>query len=188
MSEIRQGISCELWLKKVGWDSSVGGTLTFEVSDEVIEVFKGLRTREGKKLTGQRFAAAMVLIGDDEKVEAVKESPALKESHDKAALGNILVTKPDNAQNNSQPKAKRHFPDGLCGLAIRWCDDPHFAKWVNAQAGETADPKAYILAICGIGSRKELNKPGFGADAFREEIMNPYMAQRKADGIDEGNF
>jgi hypothetical protein len=88
------------------------------------------------------------------------------------------------------------FPSGLCGLAVKWCQDPHFHQWLKRDrpvewddARDESDidestAKNFICGCCGIESRKELDTNDAAAATFRTDFMGPYAAQRLKDGID----
>ena len=96
-------------------------------------------------------------------------------------------------QDAPEPKRGRHgkFPDGLCGLAVRWCEDPDFFRWLRAEfpniAKNTLPPSAAVLlkSVCGISSRKELDADTPGRATFIKYIKEPYAASRKGRGLDE---
>lgn len=96
-------------------------------------------------------------------------------------------------QDAPEPKRGRHgkFPDGLCGLAVRWCEDPDFFRWLRAEfpniAKNTLPPNAAVLlkSVCGISSRKELDADTPGRATFIKYIKEPYAASRKGRGLDE---
>lgn len=66
----------------------------------------------------------------------------------------------------------------LCLLAVQWCKNPQFQIWADVQDEESA--KQFILATCGIDSRKDLDIGVIAAGLFDYEIRKPYMAYLKA--------
>jgi hypothetical protein len=75
MGEMRQGISAELMLLNWNESANSGCKLIFEIAPDELEPFKNLKTRAGKKVAGQRFAAVLVLIDDDESVVPPQATP-----------------------------------------------------------------------------------------------------------------
>jgi hypothetical protein len=76
----------------------------------------------------------------------------------------------------------------LCIEACEYCKDKDFQRWA-AQVSSTdpseANAKAYILSVCRVSSRKELDygPPSAGA-FFRQEIRVPFMRwQREQRGV-----
>lgn len=160
--------SMELML--AGWhkDHSAGTKVTFWINDEDLEYFESMTCKKGK-VAGQRLAAALVEIGDDEQ-PVPHETP----------------------KRTSTSK----FPGGLTGLSVMWVEDPHFREWLRMNRTEyvpthldltdsRAAARAAVFAICGIASRTELNDNKEAAELFRQRIMVPYAAARKADGLDD---
>ena len=104
---------------------------------------------------------------------------------------------PGAIQDREHEKRKSKFPTGLCGLAVKWCSDPHFHNWLDyefieemAAAGIDAktpedQAAAVIKRVCKIDTRKELDTIHSAGAMFREHIMGPYIQARKDDHIDD---
>ena len=83
----------------------------------------------------------------------------------------------------AQAEAVQNAPalTGLALLAVQWCKEPKFWEWLNTKCGDVTaltnenDVKLYILAICGIDSRKELNTSKLAERRFNRFIREPYM-------------
>lgn len=203
MSGMRQGIEAELLLWKATYDGDTGGRLIFEISKDEIEPFFGLPTKKG----GQRFAAVLVLIGDDEKVVKtpdtvlVSEVPASgvapKGSTPKRGTGKARATVDAVREHKPRPpatEAQRAAMNGLCGLAIKWCDDEHFQEWLAftfpddwAVSNEKTHAKMaadVVKHLCDIEIRKALDTDPRAGEVFRVKIMHPYVECRQADGIE----
>ncbi len=195
MSGMRQGIEAELLLWKATYDGDTGGRLIFEVSKEEVEPFFGLRTKKG----GQRFAAVLVLIDDDESAQAPTPpvqpeiildpklvKVAIKELKDEAGAPRLVKPRPPATE------AQREAMNGLCGLAIKWCDDEHFQEWcaftfprewgVSKEKKHEKIAADVIYHVCNVASRKHLDETPRAADEFREKIVAPYKLAREADG------
>lgn len=152
-------------LMLAGWhkDHSAGTKVVFWIADEDLEYFESMTVKKGKQ-SGQRLAAALVEIGDD-------DQPVPHET-----------TKASTSR----------FPPGRTGLAVRWCLDTHFQDWiacnfpkefVGGNVCEQATRDA-VCRICGVMSRKELDVAVEAAENFDQRIRVPYSAQRKADNLD----
>ena len=183
MSGMKQGIEAELILWKASYDSQIGGRLIFEISKDELEPFYGLPTKKG----GQRFAAVLVLIGDDEKpVPVVAPTP-------NTPAGSAAPPGPTIAEAAAERKQKAHFPGGFCGLAVQWCDDVRFREWAEQEfpdfwawtytqvtpTNKTADiERAAILIkkVCAVESRRELDTDKDAHNRFEKSFRQPYMA------------
>lgn len=132
-------------------DSSRGGPrITLRLSDRAdLDKFIGCE--------GKRYMAVLVEIGDDER-------PA-----------------EDPAPAASKTKRERMAP--LCEWAVMRCAEPQFQQWAFMQPKRMADSsglgmdeqaKAFILSVCGIESRKELDTNPEAAKRFHERVRLPY--------------
>ncbi len=176
MTDVLPTKKMELML--AGWREShnSGFVVSFLVPPEDEEYFRGATARKGK-IAGQRYMAVLVQLRDDD-------------TPDPESVKATVLVKPETA-------AKPHFPGGLCGLAVRWCKDEHFQMWLaaclDAEGESEAVPetltsqwaRGVVLAQCGIATRKELDTNASAAEAFRRDILTPYAASRKEDGLDE---
>jgi hypothetical protein len=163
MGGMRQGIECELMLWKASYDSQIGGRLIFEVSKDELEPFYGLPTKKG----GQRFAAVLVLIGDDEKPVAhdVPDTilkPTKRVEQEVAAVLNagtsvayasnvaavsVAPAGPTIAEAAAERKSKPHIPGGFCGLAVLWCDDVQFREWIGMEFQSVWESTAQMVRL-----------------------------------------
>jgi hypothetical protein len=153
----------------LGWndDHARGATVKFQLADDAeLDAFRRMTVRKGKQ-AGQRLAMVLVEIADD-------GTPA----------------QPEPAREGPR------FPGGLCGLAVRWCEDQHFRVWLDEQypdaarlfLGTPATPeqraKLVVCGICQIQSRKQLDTDDEAASRFKTAILRPYSEQRRRDGLD----
>lgn len=142
----------ELQLLRWSETSNQGATVTFQLADvRDLDAFKDL-TLAKKGMAGQRIAAIMAQVEDD--VEA-----------------GFDVTQYD-------PKKVR--PGELCIMACTFCADPAFWQWADKTSEEPiegeAGAKYFILSMCEIKSRKELDTNPEAAQRFHTKIRMPYMA------------
>lgn len=77
----------------------------------------------------------------------------------------------------------------LCVMACIFCRDPQFLAWVDYMAKQSgyvadvkateADAKEFILAICEIQTRNDLDRYQEAAELFHENIRKPYLAWKE---------
>lgn len=162
----------------LGWSETHNGgeKVTFQLQPGQIEHFKAKTIKRGK-VAGQMFK--MVLVEVDGNGEPVAPGP-------------------ETSQPSAAP-AKRAggFPGGLCGLAVRWCEEREFAEWLEfmfpgvsaeapiSRADNHKEFSAWVVKhICQIESRRVLNQPGRGQQIFDEQIRVPFAAFRKEVGLE----
>lgn len=140
-------------LQLLRWsDTSTGGaTVTFQLADvRDLDAFKDL-TLAKKGMAGQRIAAIMAQVDDD-----VEQAPA--------------------------PVEPKQRPGELCIMACTFCADPKFWEWADKRSEEVIEgesgAKQFILDMCGVLSRKELDQHQTAADRFHKLIRLPFMAWR----------
>lgn len=184
----------ELWL--LGWSQSHNGgcKVTFQITEETLELFRNATVKAGKH-AGQRYAALLVQLDENDKPvpkEPAKkaDAPATKSRQTPA----ITATSEQKESAKEPAKHHPHFPAGLCGLAVKWCDDEHFQEWCAftypelwSQQGEVRHEVAaagVVKAVCGVASRKVLDEDHAAGEKFKLLIKEPYVECRQADGID----
>jgi hypothetical protein len=67
----------------------------------------------------------------------------------------------------------------LCRLACQFCASPNFRLWLATFeyiSFDEDEAKIWLLATCGIASRKVLDNCPDSADDFHEYVRKPYMA------------
>lgn len=149
-------------IQLAGWSEShnSGAKITFWLSDPAqLEVFRGMTARKGNT-AGQRLACVLVEIDD-------QEQPVANE---------VIPTQPDHPQ-----VPLKIGP--LCLLAVQLCEDLKFWEWASLDmksaswtCGTTDQAKNYILKMCGIGSRKDLDINEDAAIKFHQRIRKPFNA------------
>ena len=167
-----QTIQVETMLLNWSETPNGGAKLVLQLaSPDDLEPFKAMTLKKGNR-AGQRLVAVFVEVDEN-------EQPVPQEVKDdgKAVAHRLATSK---------------FPLGLCGLAVRWCDDENFEWWMRSQfAGRdyenwaaTDTSKDMLLRVCGIKSRKELDTNDAAALVFLTEIKNPYIKYRREKGLD----
>lgn len=130
-----------------GWSETHNGgaKVTFWLPDGMsLEPFRKMTVAKGKT-AGQRLACVLVEIGDDE--QPVQEAQIVP-------MGGSRLS-------------------GLALLAVTWCQDAAFQKWLGV--ANEAEAKAAICTICGITSRKDLATSKEAASLFDQNVRGPYM-------------
>lgn len=143
----------ELQLLRWSETSNQGATITFQLSDvRDLDAFKDL-TLAKKGMAGQRIAAIMQQVEDD--------------------------VEPPFDVTPYQPKAR---PGELCIMACTFCADPKFWEWADKISEEPIEgengAKQFVLDMCGVLSRKELDMFPTAAANFHRIIRAPYLAWR----------
>jgi hypothetical protein len=76
------------------------------------------------------------------------------------------------------PEQKQR-PGELCVMACTFCADKKFWHWIDSENGTQTineeDAKEYILHVCGINSRKELDRNIEAAATFHQKIRIPFL-------------
>jgi hypothetical protein len=160
---MEEGMSIEpTWSGEVqlaGWSEShnSGCKVTFWLADsDELEAFRALTVRKGNT-AGHRLACVLVEIGDDEQ--------------------------PVQPQRQRRPDMR----GPLCREACDYCGMEDFQRWVprhtNDRTGDRYSEEAckrWILRVCGVESRKELDASDEAAGRFVRLIRLPFMKQRQA--------
>jgi len=168
MAEMTPTFSGEVQL--AGWQEShnSGCKVTFWLADpDDLDAFRAMTVKKGNQ-SGQRLACVLVEIGDDEQP----------------------LKKPEQEQEVSKPGA-------LCLLAVQFCRDGRFQKWLNTPEWDCLsrwwepdlkvpgedDARRLICDICGIESRKQLDTDDDAAAAFHTAIRIPFHQHLKENNL-----
>lgn len=163
-------IECDAML--LGWSETHNGgaKLTLQLSDVAeLEPFKSMTIKKGK-VAGQMLKAVFVEV--DGNGEPIGEEPA--------------------------KKGGGKFPTGYCGLAVKWCGEPSFLRWISEAYPVTWTDYLKVVGtaplevaaawmlkkVCGISSRKELDTNDIARATFEQHIREPYMRYRKELGLE----
>lgn len=65
----------------------------------------------------------------------------------------------------------------LCLLAVQFCKSPEFWQWTGVAENEQ-DAKEFILNVCEIGGRKELDTNSEAAEKFHRLIRIPFSRSK----------
>lgn len=83
-------------------------------------------------------------------------------------------------------------PGPLCILAVNWCKDPVFSKWLLRKYGVDMDAglspelaaRRAIHRICEVQKRTELDTDEQAANRFQTLIRGPYMTYQQTGVIE----
>lgn len=67
-------------------------------------------------------------------------------------------------------------------MACVFCRDPAFQRWVSIGAASQINEngaKAFILSLCRVGSRNELDASPEAAERFHELVRKPFVAWKE---------
>lgn len=116
---------------------------------------------------------------------ALPDSEALEPLKHKAGkrFMAVLVEIGDDEQPVQQP-TRRDVRGPLCREACDYCAMPEFWRWLLNERGvfvNTQDgAKAWILQLCDVDSRKELDSDGKAGEDFVQLIRAPFMRWRRS--------
>lgn len=83
----------------------------------------------------------------------------------------------------SQPQEPKEKPGQLCVMAVNFCKDQAFQNFIDEcydDCNSEKDAKDFILRVCGIESRRELDTDTRAGSVFMSSIRNPFIAWRDA--------
>lgn len=113
-------------------------------------------------------------LSDVRELDRFKDLTLAKKGMAGQRLAAVMMQYEDDAE--PAPVVEKAKPGMLCIMACTFCADPMFMRWIEATNENEA--KQYILNICGIASRKELDSQPSAAKRFHAQIREPYMAWR----------
>jgi len=163
-------LSCELQLRRLSYSSNQGPSVTVGLHEDDWDKLKGCE--------GKRFMAVWVEIGADELPvgDNLTPAPTIKES---------LTVQRETVVKES---FTTHPVGPLCKLAVLWCKDERFWRFLTFLSDEEylytseEDAKMAIFASLGIDSRKEIDDGGENERAFNETFRIPFMKWLEKNG------
>lgn len=162
MAEPTPTFAGEVQFRRYSDTSTQGTQIVLALPDrESLQSFIGLE--------GKRFMAVLVQIGDD-------EQPVSSD------IGN------PTSGNMGKSHIQREPLGDLCRRAVMWCKEPEFQEWLSVTHNEgialTEDvARWFILELCGIQSRKELDTNPEAARKFNQIIRIPFQKRLIARGV-----
>lgn len=160
----------EVQLLRWSETSNQGATVTLQLADPSdLERFKTMTLAKGKQ-AGQRLAAVMVEVGDD-------EQPVVQSSG-RPSQTRMDAGSPENSMPKTANPSTSQKPGQLCVMACTFCADPEF--WIWAEVSNEDEAKEAILDECRVSSRRDLDtNPDAGA-RFLQHVRSPFLAWREA--------
>lgn len=165
-----------------GWAETHNGgaKVTFWLPDTAdLDTFRGLTVKKGNT-AGQRFAAVLVEIGDDEQPK--RDTPSGSTAPE--GPGRDHADAPTQSAPPASSPAQKGGP--LARLAGQWCADETFRRWLIDEFGVICEDEARAAEVvreaCIIKSRAELDSTPTAAVLFNDLFREPYMAYLKARG------
>lgn len=137
--------------------------------------FQGEVMLAGWSQTHNGGAKVTFWLQDDTDLEAFKAMTVAKGKTAGQRLALVAVEIGDDEQPKAQPEQKG---GELAKLAGMFCQQPEFWEFAGyAQNPEGA--KDWILSICGIQSRRQLDHDPVAAQTFHDRVRKPYLESRK---------
>lgn len=137
--------------------------------------FQGEVMLAGWSQTHNGGAKVTFWLADDTDLEAFKAMTVAKGKTAGQRLALVAVEIGDDERPKAQPEQKG---GELAKLAGMFCQQPEFWEFAGyAQNPEGA--KDWILSICGIQSRRQLDHDPVAAQTFHDRVRKPYLESRK---------
>ena len=120
-------------------------------------------------------ATITLQLSDVSDLNGFKDLTLAKKGMAGQRIAAIMVQVDEDAEQTA-PAAPKIKPGELCIMACTFCADRLFQDWAVGATGSEDDAKVYVLNICGIKSRKELDTDKAAAKRFHTLIREPFMA------------
>lgn len=127
--------------------------------------------------TSNAGATVTFQLADVRDLEAFKDLTLAKKGMAGQRIAAIMVQAEDDVEQQKQPEPTQR-PGMLCIMACTFCADPEFQNWCDVVS--EAGAKQRILALCSIGSRKELDSDPIAAQLFHSLIRTPFMKWKES--------
>lgn len=137
--------------------------------------FQGEVMLAGWSQTHNGGAKVTFWLSDEDDLDAFKAMTVAKGKTAGQRLALVAVEIGDDEQPKPQPEP----PKGgeLAKLAGMFCQSVHF--WEFCRADDADEARNWILRVCGVQSRRDLDHNPTAAKLFHERIRKPYMESRK---------
>lgn len=136
--------------------------------------FQGEVMLAGWSQTHNGGAKVTFWLQDDTDLEAFKAMTVAKGKTAGQRLALVAVEIGDDEQPKAQPEQKG---GELAKLAGMFCQQPEF--WEFCRADDADEARDWILGVCGIQSRRDLDHNPKAAQLFHDRVRKPYMETRK---------
>lgn len=137
--------------------------------------FQGEVMLAGWSQTHNGGAKVTFWLQDDTDLEAFKAMTVAKGK----TAGQRLAVVAVEIGDDEQPKPQPGQPKGgeLAKLAGMFCQSVHF--WEFCRADDADEARDWILRVCGVQSRRELDHNPTAAKIFHDRVRKPYLESRK---------
>lgn len=136
--------------------------------------FQGEVMLAGWSQTHNGGAKVTFWLQDDTDLEAFKAMTVAKGKTAGQRLALVAVEIGDDEQPKVQPEQKG---GELAKLAGMFCQSTAF--WEFCRADDADEARDWILGVCGIQSRRDLDHNPKAAQLFHDRVRKPYMETRK---------
>lgn len=123
-------------------------------------------------------AKIVLQLADAADLERFKSMTVKKGNHAGQRLATVMVEIGDDEKPIKQPQSQ---PGMLCIMACTFCADPVFWEWISLSqyaCRTEAHAKEWVLGVCDVGSRKEIDANKIAMTRFHTLIREPFMAWR----------
>lgn len=136
--------------------------------------FQGEVMLAGWSQTHNGGAKVTFWLQDDTDLEAFKAMTVAKGKTAGQRLALVAVEIGDDEQPKAQPEQRG---GELAKLAGMFCQSTAF--WEFCRADDADEARDWILGVCGIQSRRDLDHNPVAAQLFHDRVRKPYMESRK---------
>lgn len=136
--------------------------------------FQGEVMLAGWSQTHNGGAKVTFWLQDDTDLEAFKAMTVAKGKTAGQRLALVAVEIGDDEQPKPQPEQKG---GELAKLAGMFCQSTAF--WEFCRADDADEARDWILGVCGIQSRRDLDHNPAAAQLFHDRVRKPYLESRK---------
>lgn len=137
--------------------------------------FQGEVMLAGWSQTHNGGAKVTFWLSDEDDLDAFKTMTVSKGKTAGQRLAIVAVEIGDDEQPKPQPEQAKGGE--LAKLAGMFCQSVHF--WEFCRCDDADEARDWILRVCGIQSRRDLDHNQTAAKLFHERIRKPYMESRK---------
>lgn len=137
--------------------------------------FQGEVMLAGWSQTHNGGAKVTFWLSDEDDLDAFKAMTVAKGKTAGQRLALVAVEIGDDEQPKPQPEP----PKGgeLAKLAGMFCQSVHF--WEFCRADDADEARDWILRVCGVQSRRDLDHNPTAAQLFHDRVRKPYLESRK---------
>ncbi|OAD17146.1 hypothetical protein [Achromobacter insolitus] len=136
--------------------------------------FQGEVMLAGWSQTHNGGAKVTFWLSDEEDLASFKAMTVAKGKTAGQRLAIVAVEIGDDEQPKVQPELKG---GELAKLAGMFCQSVHF--WEFCGCDDADEAREWILRVCGVQSRRNLDHNPAAAQIFHERVRKPYLESRK---------